>query len=128
MNTRKEYFAEIKDEVKSRYFYRDLCTEVIGTFILVTVQIFLVLDPNKNLCPSVVNGTCSAPDPGIKNMSGDIIRITLGMGFVVVLLADGFGSLGGAHFNPAVTVAFTIHRNITFFKGWPKPFFSYHNV
>ena len=49
--------------------------------------------------------------------TGNIVRIPLAMGFVVVILADGLGSFGGGNYNPAVSVALAINLRITILRG-----------
>ena len=97
------YLGTMKKEVKSLGFYRDVAAEVVGTFILVAVQIGLVL-----------HATTGTPNP---LWTGNIVRIGVGMGFVVVPLADGIGPFGGGNFNPSVSVALAVSLRITVLRG-----------
>ena len=48
---------------------------------------------------------------------GDIVRVSLGMGFVVASLVEAFGSFGGVNINPAVTVGLALIAKITILRG-----------
>ena len=46
-----------------------------------------------------------------------LFQTALGMGCVVITMAETFGSFSGAHMNPAVTMAMTVTAKISFLKG-----------
>ena len=48
---------------------------------------------------------------------GGAVQIALAMGFVITVLAEAFGDMGGAHMNPAVSIAMVAANQITVFKG-----------
>ena len=73
--------------------------QVVATFILLTVQ-------------------CAVPlDWGNTVSHGGTIQVALAMGFVVTVLIEAFGDIGGAHMNPAVTVSMAIANQITILRG-----------
>jgi len=88
------YAQRVVSEVKSCAFYRDLIAELIGTFFLVSIQIILTVIPSGNY-------------------AGDIIRISLGMGFIVASLVEALGTYGGANLNPAVSLGLALCGRIT---------------
>ena len=50
-------------------------------------------------------------------VSGGRLYDVLAMGCVVTIMVEVFTPLGGAHMNPAVSIAFVISGNITILKG-----------
>jgi len=94
----KTYKQRILDECVSLRFYRDVLGEFVGTFLLVSVQAALPLSWEKD---------------GL----GGVIQVALGMGFVVFSLITVLGDCGGAHLNPAVTVAMAVCTKATVYRA-----------
>ena len=46
---RDSYVTRMKKEIKSAAFFRDVAAEILGTFLLVSVQIAVVMDPNTGI-------------------------------------------------------------------------------
>ena len=46
---RDSYVTQMKKEIKSAAFFRDVAAEILGTFLLVSVQIAVVMDPNTGI-------------------------------------------------------------------------------
>ena len=90
--------TEMKNELRSRRFWRDVIAECVATFLLVSVQAALPLSW------------------GNSDVMGGPVQVGLGMGFVVTCLAWTFGDLGGAHMNPAVTFAMLLRRNVSLLR------------
>ena len=96
METYKERLAE---EHRTAAFWRDVFTEFIATFLLVSVQSALPLTWGHAA--------------GI----GGPVYTALGMGFVVCSMAWTFGDFSGGHMNPAVTFSMAISAKITVVRG-----------
>ncbi|KAK2156597.1 hypothetical protein LSH36_209g04037 [Paralvinella palmiformis] len=86
------------DELKTRLFWRDAGAEFVASFCLMTAQSTLPTQWGQSLSPSA-------------------IQIGIGMGFVVFIMASSLGDFGGAHMNPAVSVALVISRKISLIRG-----------
>ena len=87
-------------EIKQPLFWRDVCVEIISTFILMSVQ-------------------CSLPltwEPSAASW-GNIVQVGIGMGFVVCVTIWTFGDFGGCHMNPAISFAFVIAKRISILRG-----------
>ena len=77
--------------------------EVIATFFLMSVQ-------------------CCAPLRwGRPEVHGGSLQGLIVMGCVVPLLVEIFGPFGGAHMNPAVSIAMVVAGHTTFIRGWCMP-------
>ncbi len=97
------YCHKIGKEFRSPGFWRDIVAEGIATFFLVSVQCALPLTWDWTVAPT--------------NDATYATLIGVGMGFVVLVLAETFGELGGANMNPAVSFALCLGGKLTFTKG-----------
>lgn len=93
-----EYCSVLAKEACTGAFWRDVIGELLATFFLVSVQ-------------------CALPLVWDDRNQGDVLQTGLGMGFVVIAIGWGWGDFGGAHMNPAVTLALAIRMEITFVRG-----------
>ena len=98
----REYMKQMKEEIRSKIFYRDVIVEIIATFILMSFQCVLPLSWDKGAAPTVF---------------GNIVQVGLGMGFMVCATAWTFGDFGGCHMNPAVSVGMAVSMRITALRG-----------
>ena len=89
----------MKREVNTKVFWRDLFSEFMATFLLVSIQCVLPLTWGR--------------DTGFS----DAVLTGLGMGFIVTTTAWSLGDFGGAHMNPAVTFAMMLSLKISIIKG-----------
>ncbi len=94
----EEYCPLMAREGCTGLFWRDVVGELLATFFLVSVQ-------------------CALPLYWAPVNPGDVLQTGLGMGFVVIAIGWGWFEFGGAHMNPAVTMALMIRREITFLRG-----------
>ncbi|MCC7552970.1 MAG: aquaporin family protein [Methanobacteriaceae archaeon] len=89
---------------------KKLLAELIGTFLIVlfgTGSAVVTLLLTKSIDPNNVG-------IGILGGLGDWIAISLVFGLTVMACIYLFGKISGAHFNPAVTIALLITKNISF--------------
>lgn len=93
-----EYCNVVAKEACTGAFWRDVFGELLATFFLVSVQ-------------------CALPLYWGPTNSGDVLQTGLGMAFVVIAIGWGWGDFGGAHMNPAVTMALTVRGEITFLRA-----------
>ena len=91
------YVNTMKKELVSVVFYRDVIAELIATFFLMAVQCLLPL--------------------GWNDSATVVVQTALGMGFVVAATAWVIGDFGGAHMNPAVTLAMVMRAEVTVLRG-----------
>ncbi len=98
-----DYCGKIVHEFRSPGFYRDIVAEGIATFFLVSVQCALPLTWDRTVAPA--------------NDAAYATLIGVGMGFVILVLAETFGELGGANMNPAVSIALCLGNKLTVTKG-----------
>lgn len=77
---------------------RKLASEAIGTFFLLA---------------TVVGSGIMAENLAGGNVAIALLGNTIATGAILVVLILIFGPIGGAHFNPAVTLSFLIQRQIT---------------
>ncbi|XP_013390275.1 aquaporin AQPAe.a [Lingula anatina] len=86
-------------EIKTVAFWKAVSAEILATAILMIVQ-------------------CSTPLkwPG-NNDSGTTVQIALGMGFVVMCLAESVGHISGAQMNPAVAIAMFLAQKISLLRA-----------
>ena len=96
------YCHQIVKEVKSGAFWRDCFAEFIGTFLLVLAVMFLL----QNWQPAASS-----------NPQALSTQVCIGMSFVGSAIGYGLGDFGGAHMNPAVTMALIIRAEVTIIKG-----------
>lgn len=96
----------IATEVRNRLFWRDVGVEVIGTFLLLSVQ-----------CALVISWGDSAIDTSDIYRNIMHIKLAIGMGSLVTALAWTFGDFGGCHMNPAVTLSYVLARELSILKG-----------
>ena len=96
------YTKQMKEEIRSKLFYRDVIVEIVATFILMSFQCALPLTWGMGTAPSVF---------------GNIVQVGLGMGFMVCATAWTFGDFGGCHMNPAVSVGMAVSVRITVLRG-----------
>ena len=102
------YCRKIGQELRSPSFWRDVVTEGVATFFLVSIQ-------------------CAVPlswvDTSGSNTISDEVGTTrialngLSMGFVILVLAEAFGEFGGAHMNPAVSISMAVATKVTIIRG-----------
>lgn len=83
----------------SAVFRRKLGAEFVGTLLLVTV---------------VVGSGIMAEHMAGGNGAVALLGNTLATGAILTVLITIFGPVSGAHFNPAVTLAFLVRRDIAF--------------
>ena len=94
----KTFLKKNIDEFFSKKFWRDVVSELLATFCLVSIQSAISLAwKNKEQC--------------------GVIQYALGIGFAVTILMEAFAPLGGAHMNPAVSIGFAVAGEITLFRG-----------
>ncbi|KAK2144175.1 hypothetical protein LSH36_780g02042 [Paralvinella palmiformis] len=86
-------------EICTGSFWRDLLSELLATFMLVSVQCVLPLSWGR--------------ETGFS----DAVMTGLGMGFIVTTMAWSLGDFGGAHMNPAVTFAMIISLKMSILRG-----------
>ena len=89
--------VEMRRQISSACFWRDVMAEFVATSALVSVQAALPLTWGKG--------------------HGGQLPVATGMGFVVTAMAWALGEFGGAHMNPAVTVGMAMCRKVTMLKG-----------
>ncbi len=94
------YTDRMKKEVKTAEFWRDVIAEGLATFFLVAVQCALPLTWSDTTL-----------------QLGNVVQVALGMGFVVTVLIEVFGEMGGAHMNPAVTISMMLTTKVTCLRG-----------
>ncbi len=95
----KRQYKKCQEELKSHVFWRDVVAEAVATFCLMSVQ-------------------CALPLPwGREEVFGEQIQVSAGMACIVMAMIQTFGPLGGAHMNPAVTIAFWVAQRITILRG-----------
>nr|QKE23188.1 aquaporin 14 [Arapaima gigas] len=88
----------LREELRSRQFWRALLAEVLGSLIFV----------------SVVLGA-SVPGPG--HMAQGPLYPALAAGMAAVALSHCFGEISGAQVNPAVTLAFLATRRLDLLRA-----------
>ena len=86
------------EEFRSLPFLRDVICEGLATALLVSIQ-------------------CALPLTWGTDSLGNVVQIALGMGFVVTVLIEVFGELGGAHMNPAVSISMTLAGQLSIVRG-----------
>ena len=86
-------------EIRTGVFWRDVLSEFLATFMLVSIQCALPLTWGRD------------GDFSQAMMTG------LGMGFIVATMAWSLGDFGGGHMNPAVTFAMVLTIKISVIKG-----------
>lgn len=79
------------------YFYKALA-EMGGTFALIFVGAGSIILSEKNILPPIC--------------------IPIAWGFMVFLMIIAVGHISGAHFNPAVTLAFAVAKRIPVSQIW----------
>ncbi|KAK1150974.1 aquaporin-4-like [Acipenser oxyrinchus oxyrinchus] len=84
----------LKEELKSRRFWRAVLAETLGSLIFVMAAL-----------------GSSLPSPG-QGCSVPLVQPALAVGFTVVGLGHCFGEISGAQMNPAVTLAFLATRKL----------------
>ena len=92
-----DYMDRMKSEPRTKAFWRDLVIEAAATFFLMSAQAALPLGWGVGL--------------------GGVVQVAMGMGFVVACMAWTLGDFGGAHMNPAVSVAMALKMDITILRG-----------
>ena len=97
-----QYRKQMRKEICSLAFYRDVFVEILATFILMTFQICLPLPWDKGDPPS---------------QFGSIVQQGIGMGCMVCSTSWAFGDFGGCIMNPAVTVGMVVYTRITILRG-----------
>ena len=97
-----EYTKQMKEELQSKLFYRDVVVEVIATFILMSFQCTVPLTWGMGTAPEAF---------------GNIVQMALGMGFLVCATSWTFGDFGGCYMNPAVTIAMAVSMKISVLRG-----------
>src|SRR4051812_27506218 len=75
---------------------RVMLAELIGTFFLCFAGIAAILSTQKPI-----------------ESGAGIVGIALAHGLALSVAVNAFGGVSGAHFNPAVTIAFLVVRRIT---------------
>ena len=85
-------------------FYRQIAAEALGTALLVATVI-----------GSGIMGDALSPDDAVT-----LLANTIATGAILVVLITVLGPISGAHFNPAVTMAFALKRSIS-----PRPAMAY---
>ncbi|KAK2155863.1 hypothetical protein LSH36_229g04056 [Paralvinella palmiformis] len=97
---KSEYWDKLR-EAKTGAFWRDCFAELAATFLLVTAQLMLLQ-----------NWQTQVPSP-----QALAVQVAIGMCFVVGSIGYALGDFGGAHMNPAVTMAMFIRAEITIVRG-----------
>ncbi|XP_013411273.1 aquaporin AQPAe.a-like [Lingula anatina] len=94
----EQFRSEIKD-IKTLQFWRAVCAEMIGTFILLATGLLLTVALAD--CPKYVT----------------TLGVAVGMGFCVYCIMASIGHVSGAHINPAVSLALLISMQFTPLKA-----------
>ena len=89
---------KVFDELKSTLFWRDAGAEFVASFCLMAAQ-------------------CALPTQWGQPVSPSAAQVGIGMGFVVFIMASSLGDFGGAHMNPAVSIAMMVSQKITVIRG-----------
>ena len=100
MGSFHDYMERAMREPRSLSFWRDVLSELVATFMLVSVQAALPLTWGQ---PAGVLGTA--------------VQVGLSMGFIVTTMAWSLGDFGGGHMNPAVTVSMALCLQVSFLRG-----------
>lgn len=96
-----EYSTKLRNEPKKGGFWRDCFAELVATFLLVVAQLILLQ-----------NWQTTSPSP-----QALAVQVAIGMSFVVGAIGYALGDFGGAHMNPAVTMAMVVRTEITIVRG-----------
>ena len=95
------YSSKLREEPKTGKFWRDCFAELVATFLLVMAQLILLQ-----------NWQTKSPSP-----QALAVQVGIGMSFVVGAVGYALGDFGGAHMNPAVTMAMIVRAEITILRG-----------
>ena len=98
---KEEYGARVREEPRSGGFWRDIFSELLATFLFVTLSTLLRI--------SVAAATGGAV--------GSTLEIGIGIAFLWAALGYGLGDFGGAHMNSSITMSMMIRGEVTIIKG-----------
>ncbi len=93
------YCQVVSREACKPRFWRDCLAELLATFLYVSTQCAM----------GTTWGDVSSP--------GQVAQTALGMAFLVIGIGWAWGDFGGAHMNPAITLALVVRVEITFLRG-----------
>lgn len=97
--TVSDHIDTSKDEVRSAPFWRDVFGEILASFYLMSIQCTINLGWGRTI------------------VKGSDMQNNLAMGGGIFVLIEGFGQYGGAHMNPAVSIAFLVDGRITLLRS-----------
>lgn len=106
-------------------FWRDICVELVATFVLISVQTILAVDWTTVSSPSPADrlGSSTSPSTDVRDRHpsntavGTMFQSAIGTWMIVTSLVCTFWRYGGCLMNPALTLAFVISGRITLHKG-----------
>ena len=90
-----EYSGRLRDEPRTLGFWRDIVSELLSTFLFVTLS-------------SMLRSSMST--------SGEL-QLGIGIAFLWAAIGYGLGDFGGSHMNSAITLAMMVRGEIIFIKG-----------
>ena len=90
---------KVREDVCRLIFFRDLCSEFLGSFFMVLFVAFLMVNLNEEVYqPSTLHA-----------------GITMGLN--IFILIEALGPISGCHINPAVSLAWCLSGRISVVRG-----------